>query len=58
MYDAARLYEAANRAALDAIRYARSPDTIRLAAIRRQDARSLRSLASKRARQDAQDRPN
>ncbi len=39
----ARLYEAANRAAADAIRFRHGDG--RLAALRRQDARTLRHLA-------------
>lgn len=41
----AELFEAANRAAADAIRWAREPGGERLAALRRQDARGLRALA-------------
>lgn len=41
----AQLYEAANRAAAEAMRWAREPDGARLAALRRQDARALRALA-------------
>lgn len=42
---AAKLYMAANRASADAIRWARDPAGIRLAAIRSADAEALRSLA-------------
>ena len=42
---AAKLYEAANRAAADAMRWSREPNGEAIARIRRQDAETLRSLA-------------
>lgn len=41
----ANLYERANQAAADAIRYARDPNGQLMAAMRHRDAETLRSLA-------------
>lgn len=50
---ASQLYEAANRAAADAIRFRRCPNGGRMASMRSQDATTLRAMARSAAQASA-----
>lgn len=50
MLDAAQLFTKANEVAADAIRFARDPNGVLMAAMRRRDADTLRALARARLR--------
>lgn len=51
----AKLYEHANRAAADAMRFRRQPNGDRLALLRARDALALRAIARRMAQEQAQD---